>query len=43
MKQVEEITIDLEAGKTLNLWFQAIGDTYDEGNIKIFSSSTVNP
>lgn len=43
MKQVEEITIDLEAGKTLNLWFQAIGDTDDEGNIKIFSSSTVNP
>ena len=43
MKQVEEITIDLEAGKTLNLWFQAISDTDDEGNIKIFSSSTVNP
>ena len=43
MKQGEEITIDLEAGKTLNFRFQAIGDTDDEGNIKIFSSSTANP
>ena len=43
MKQDEEITINLEAGKTLNLRFQAIGGTDDEGNIKIFSSSTANP
>ena len=43
MKQGEEITIDLEVGKTLNPKCQAIDDTDDEGNIKIFSSSTVNP
>lgn len=36
MKQGEEITIDLEAGKTLNLRCQAIGETDDEGNVKVF-------
>ena len=36
MKPGDEITVALEAGKTLEIRCQAVGDTDEEGNVKVF-------